>query len=376
MLTIKEQIFKQIDRSRQILLTFPADWDVDAVSATLALFLALKKLGKKVDVVAQKMEDNIKSLTFLPGYGEIKEKLEHLRRFIVSIDISQTKVSQIKYLVENDQLNFIISPENGWFETKDVKFKAGEFKYDLIIVLGANDLESLGSIYDKNIEFFYKTPIINIACQAANEEFGQINFLDLNTSTVSESIFDLLKTKSNLLVDENIATCLLGGILLKTRNFKSGNLSPETLMNSSQLINLGGRREEIVNQLHRHRQVSDLKLWGKILYNLHLDPSKEIAWSFIKKMDGVENIKKDSLQDLAEDLISNLPNVKAVLILLEKNEKNSEAFLFSFRGPSAVQILKDYRPSGNQSVAHALVDLSIENAIKTIINSTRKYLIN
>ncbi len=374
MLSISEQIFRQIDQAKSILVVFPMDWEADSVSASLALFLTLKKLGKNVEIVAANSRQKSNNLSFLPGYLEIKDKIEHLRRFIVSLDISKTKVSQIKYVVENDQLNFIISPEDGWFETKDISFKAGEFKYDLIISLGADDLESLGEIYDKNIEFFYKTPIINLSCRAANEEFGQINFIDLGSVAVSEAVYKLIKLRDRILLDENIATTLLAGIILKTKNFKTGNLTPETLLATSDLIGLGARREEIINQVYRQRQISDLKLWGKILNNLKLDTDRKLAWSYLKRGDYLENNHEQTIKDVAEELIANLPNIKNLLILQEGSNSVIKIFSFSFGGLDAGKIINTYSPTGSREYAQAETSLSLDIALSKMINDISQEL--
>lgn len=373
MLSINEQIFRQIDQAKSILVVFPMDWEADAAAASLALFLTLKKLGKTVEIVAANSRQKQNNLSFLPGHLEIKDKLEHLRRFIVSLDISKTKVSQIKYIVENNQLNFIISPEDGWFETKDISFKAGEFKYDLIISLGADDLESLGEIYDKNIEFFYKTPIINVSCRAANEEFGQINFVDLNSAAVSESVYRLIKSKDSILLDENIATALLAGIILKTKNFKTGNLTPETLLATSELISLGARREEIISQVYRQRQISDLKLWGKILNNLKLDTDRKLAWSYLKQSDRPEDGHESTIKDVAEELIANLPNTKNLLIMEEVGTLVN-VFSFSFGGLDATKIISQYSPQGGREYAKAVIDLPLDKALVDTVSRVSQEL--
>lgn len=366
MLKEEEQIFKQIDKASNILLVFSSDWEADSVCASLALYLSLKKNNKNVTLVASSNIEKQKSFTFLPGSGDIKNNLAHLRRFIVSLDISKTKVSQIKYVVEKNQLNFIVSPEDGWFEPSDVSSKAGSFYYDLIISIGANDLESLGEIYDKNVEFFYKTPIINFSCRPENEEFGQINCIEINNSTVSELIFNVLKIKNENIIDENIATNLLAGIILQTKNFKNGKLSPETLINTSNLIRLGGRREEIVKQLYRNRRIYDLKIWGKILQNLRVEKNI-LAWSTLDESD-LENskINLNSLKDLIDELMSGLSEVEIVLIII-KRETKKELIVFSLKNYSAVKFLKKYKSQGNSKLASAYSSFPISEIIVDLL---------
>lgn len=375
MLTLEQQIFKQIAKANNILLAFSVEWDGDAVAAATSFFVYLKKIGKNVDLAGAKPEREIKQLSFLPGFSEIKNSLDHLRRFIVSLDISKTKVSQIKYIVENNQLNFIVSPENGWFEAKDVSTKAGEFKYDLILVIGANDLESLGSIYDQNVEFFYKTPIINISQQAASEEFGQINLIDLNCVATSELIFNLIRGEAESLIDEDIATGLLAGIIIKTRNFKTGNLTPQTLMTTSELISAGARREEIIDRLYRSHQVSDLKLWGKVLNNLQLEPTSGLARSQLSKNEVNNlNIDGEALRDMVDELMSNLPDTKIFMILIEKEASLTSIFAFSLKNINILDILKEYSPKGTVKSAFLEINQSLKNAGPEIVSLINKKL--
>lgn len=375
MLTLEQQIFKQIEKANNILLSFSAEWDGDAVAAASSFFVYLKKIGKNVDLAGAKPAREIKQLSFLPGFSDIKNSLDHLRRFIVSLDISKTKVSQIKYLVENNQLNFIVSPENGWFEASDVSTKAGEFKYDLIFVIGANDLESLGNLYDQNVEFFYKTPIINISQQAANEEFGQINLINLNCVAVSELVFNLIQAEASSLIDEDIATGLLAGIIMKTRNFKTGNLTPQTLMVTSELISAGARREEIINRLYRSHKISDLKLWGKVLNNLKLENNGALAWSWLTK-DDTTTLRADgeSLRDMVDELMSNLPDTKIFMILMEKDSASTEIFAFSLKNINMLDIFKEYSPSGTVKSASLIIKKDLKTVTLEQISEINKKL--
>jgi len=375
MLTTEQQIFKQIEKANNILLTFPEQWNGDAVAAAASFFIYLKKMGKSVEIAAAKTNRETKQFSFIPGYSEIKNSLDHLRRFIVSLDISKTKVSQIKYVVENNQLNFIVSPENGWFENGDVSTRVGEFRYDLIIAIGANDLESLGDIYDQNVEFFYKTPIINISHQAANEEFGQINLIDLNCAADSELIFNLIKSENKKLEDEDIATGLLGGIIIKTRNFKTGNLTPQTLMVTSELISLGARREEIIERLYHSHQIADLKLWGKILNNLRLESDDELAWSWLTGKElGVVRADHDSLENMVDELISNLPKAKIFIIFIERELLKIEVFVFSLKNINVLDLFKEYSPKGTVKTISWVNKQTIDMTMSAITKETNKKL--
>jgi len=374
MLSLEQQIFNQIEKSSNILIIFSNRQGEDALSSALALFLFLKKSNLKVDIVGEKTKKT-NSFSFLPEYSAISNNLFNLRRFIVSVDISQAKVSQIKYSVDNNKLNFIISPLDGWFKPEDVSSRADQFKYDLIITVGISELESLGEIYDKNIEFFYKTTIINIDNQANNESFGQINFIDLNAASRAEIIFYLLKNKGEELIDEDIATCLLSGIIQKTKNFKSSNLTPRTFLASSELISLKARREEIIANLYRSRDIKTLKLWGRVLNNLQSENEEKLLITKLKIEDFTETeAETENLDAIIDELIINVPQASVVAVFCEQKEEKTKLFLYSLKTINVFDLYSAKAENGNKKSASWLINQDIETASSLIIPELKNKL--
>ena len=411
-MTINQQFFNLIKKSNNILISFPIDWNGDAISASLALFLFLKKIGKNVEVGAEQMRktDNFKipmeSFKFLPSFSSIKNSLENLTKFIVSVDLKNAKISQIKYVIENNKLNFIISPQDGFFTEEDISSNISGFKYDLIITIDSQDLESLGKIYDNNIEFFYKTPIINIDQSPENEEFGQLNILDLKAVSVTEIIFSLMNDYNKKLIDEDIATCLLTGIIFRTKSFKTPNITPRVLSITSRLIEIGARREEIVANLYRSRSLNTLKLWGRVLNNLSTNENNSIIWATLFKNDfQITKSSEENLQDIIDELIISIPTAKVIVIFYSLTEMsvlenqylsdedkidfsnktlvvhNSNENIFktnisvcSVKNIDALNLIKNLKPEGTKKIAQATVDRPIKEVEKEIISSVKKQL--
>lgn len=377
MLTQDQQIFEQIKKAESILITFRKTWDGDAVASGLAMYLFLKKLGKKADIAAEKFEQG-NLFSFLPGYGEIKNSVENLRQFIISLDIANTKVGQIKYRVKDNTLNFIVSPKDGFFSQDDITSRSSGFKYDLIITLDTPDLESLGKIYDNDTEFFYQTTILNIDHHPGNEEFGQINLVDLNAVSTSEILFSIFEKYSRDSINEDIATCLLAGMIAETRSFKTPNVTPHTLLAASQLITMGARREEIVNYLYRSRPMDVLKLWGRILARLSSDLDDRLVWSNVTYSDFTKtNTTENDLNEVIDELIVNMPKVKIIVIIYEnlKNGKlSSNAIVCSVKNIDALALVKEYNPAGTKKLARVKSEKPREILEKEIIEGVKDKL--
>lgn len=392
MLNIDQQIFEQIKKANSILICFNKNWNGDAAASALAVYLFLKKLDKKIEVAADRPMSK-PPLNFLPGLDAVADKLEGLRQFIVSLDIANTKVSRVKYKVEGDKLNFFITPETGFFKERDVSTKSGDFKYDLIISIDSPDLESLGNIYESNSDLFYQVPVINIDHQPANEEYGQINKIELMAVATSEILFNLFANYSREMIDEDIATCLLAGIISKTKSFKTPNITPQTLSTASQLIAMGGRREEIVTHLYRSRSLKVLKLWGRVLARLNSAYEDKLVWTALNRGDFVKTeTSEEDLHEVIDELIVNIPSARVIVIIHEQEtvkpkdnngaDKNtnvdspviSYALIYSIRNINALDLAKDYNPTGNKTLARIELNKPVLEAEKEIIEKIKSQL--
>lgn len=380
-----QQIFSQIEKANKILITFPALYNGDAIASSLALFLFLKKIGKKADIISVKDEltDHLSIsssfFSFLPGFNNIRSKAEDLKKFVISLDINNTKIKSLRYKNENNEIKFIISPKNGSFKPEDVKAYNMSGGYDLIITLDCPDLDSLGSLFDKNSQLFYQTPIINIDHHGENEEYGQINLINLNAVATSEIIFSLLNAKDGSLIDHDIATCLLTGIVIKTKNFKTANISPETLTLTSYLISKEARREEIVNQIFRSRNLRVLKLWGRVLARLSGSKNNKMIWSTITRADFIKTgTDSTDLSDVIEELIANIPEAEIIIIFYEdpktENSENvgSNLLIHTPKNMSVDQLIKEYKPQGTNKFMRVETKKALKEIKREVIEMLDK----
>jgi len=373
MKTTEQQIFETIDKAKRILIVFDRNWSGDAVASALALRLWLEKNNKEVDMAAEKPTAS-SVYSFLPGFSLIKPDLENLRKFIISLDISNAKVSQIEYQVDDAKLDFIISPKDGWFKNEDISSRSSGFKYDLIISLSTPDFESLGSIYDRDTEFFFDTTVINIDHQASNDNYGQINLINVNAVATSEILYGLFEQK-NIELGGDIATCLLTGLITATKSFKTANITPRTLNIASELISRDGRREEIINALYRSRQLNVLKLWGLVLTNLQSTLDNKVIWSIIKAEDfNATDTKPENLSDVIEELIVNMPQAQVIVLSYETSELDTEiktvkALIHSVKNIDALYLAQPFIAEGTKSSALVSFSMPLAEANESLIKS-------
>ncbi|RJR31794.1 hypothetical protein C4569_01135 [Candidatus Parcubacteria bacterium] len=374
-LDLNQQIEKQISDAKHVLISFRKDFTADGISSALALYLFLKKKNKLTEVVCQDFSLP-KNLKFLPENGVIKNKLTNLQKFIVSLDITKTPLDEFSYNLEKEKLNIYITPKRGIFNKDDLATSTSDYKYDLIFVLDSPDFESLGAVYDDNTEFFYNTTVVNIDNNPQNEHFGQINLTNLNAVSVSEIVFDFLNAVGQELIDSDIATCLLAGIISKTRSFKTPNVTPKVLKTASDLINMEADREKIVKSLYRTRSIATLKLWGRVLARLKTEPELKIAWSILNSYDFLEaQATEEDLPEVIDELISTMPGIDLVVLLYQLEAEKVCGIVQTLKDTNVLYLTKQLRPRGSKNQSKfCLEKKTLPDAEKEVIDVIRQNL--
>ncbi len=379
MLNENEQIKQLIGNSKHILVVFNNHENIDATAGALALSFLLEKNNKSVDIACQNFVAS-KNLGFLNGLKKIKSKLEHLQKLIIKVDVSHTKIENLSYDIKDNWLSIYLTPKSGLLTKDELRTAQSAYKYDLIITLDTPALDTLGEIFLNNTDLFYRTDIINIDCHSTNERYGQINYLDLNSTSICELIYRLSKQLYESQLDENIATALLTGMISATHSFKTTNVTPHTLQTASELINHGANREKIIQNLYRTRSLSALKLWGTALSKLKIDSNLHLASTAISKEEFASaGANEDDLRDIISELIGNSPEIDLILILYEKennaDKKIINGIFYSKKGHDVGLILKSYNPIGDkQQVKITIENSSLADAEKTITEEIKKSL--
>lgn len=356
-LAIGQQIYNLIEKANDVLVIFKKGAGLDTAASSLALASILKKLEKQVSIASDDFRP-LEKLSFLPNNAAIQPSLLVLKKFIISVDASKTKFGNLSYDIKNDNLKIFITPQEGCFSPEDVRFINSRYNFDLVFCLNTPDLESLGLIYEKNTEFFYEVPIVNIDYEPNNEHYGTINLVELVAGSSAETIYSLIESYNKNLIDDDIATCLLTDIISKTNNFRSLQITPNTLILASRLISLGARREEIVNNLYRTKSIAVLKLWGLVLARLKkFNQESKIIWSTLTWQDFEKTgTNEKDLIGVTDDLIATIPEAEIVVLIYETKEKEISAKIKSFnKNADLLKLAREFKPEGDSAEIHFLI---------------------
>lgn len=365
-LSPKQQIVEAIKGSKNILLLTHRNPDGDAVGSLIALFLTLTKLGpegapsggKNVTLVCP---DSVPTVfSYLP-IDKISTELKGKRDFIISLDLSQTKAEKFLYKIEDGKINFTVTPKSGEFSPEMVSYPGGKFKSDLIIVLDSPDLDRLGKPYEDNSDLFFETPVVNIDHHAGNDHFGKINLVDLTATSTCEilvSIFEALSGDTSLMTSD-VATALLTGIITDTDSFQNANTTPKSLTVAAQLVAAEADREEIIRRIYKTRTLPTLRLWGKVLTNIHDETNYRFVWSELKTADFLAvGATADDANGVVDELLKTASGVDFVLLLAEKEDGIHGSLRSVAKGIDVAEIAKLFAGGGHALAAGFVVDAS------------------
>lgn len=313
---LEKQIFDSLAKSNHVLVALPKGASGDAVGAGLAAAQFLKKLEKQAEIVCAALE--LEAYRFLPGFGDIKRQLRVDQSFVISVKTEQAKLDELSYEVKDDHLDIFLKPKSGKFSQGDVSFKSARFPYDLILTLDTPSLEHLGTVYEANTDLFFETPVVNIDHHPGNEHYGQINLVDLTATSTAEILASLIENFESSLIDEDIATNLLAGIIVETNSFQHVKTTPRAFLKASSLVSQGARQQEIVRELYKTKQVSLLKLWGRALARIQEVSDLGLAYSMVNEADLLKSGASTSdVLGVMKELVANLTGKKIILLLAE-----------------------------------------------------------
>lgn len=235
----------QVASAKNVLVVLPTQVTTDKLAVGLALFLSLNQSGKEVSIVTQ--DTPRVSDTNLYGVGQVSNTLPKVGggnltitlEGVVASDGTVPALEKLDWYPNGANLNLIFHVLPGQrFEPARILPSYQGSGVDLIFTIGAQTLDSLGSIYQNNQEIF-SANVVNIDNSSANTQYGQFNIVDPGAGTLSEMVTQILPSL-NLPLDADTASNILTGIYDATSNL-SVNVKPETFMAVGQAMQSGGK---------------------------------------------------------------------------------------------------------------------------------------
>ncbi|MFA6038930.1 MAG: DHH family phosphoesterase [Candidatus Peribacteraceae bacterium] len=344
---------KAVTDHQRILVVPHANVDPDGLSSALACYEMFRSLGKDVTVICPDTPPD--SFKFMPGFEKLEREIAESQNFVITVNMEEgVEIDKLRYTVEDRRVNIIVVPKRGKVKSSAVAFGEGEKKYDLIVVVDSADLSLLGSVYTDHMDLFSEVPILNIDHHVSNVRYGQIHLLDPTSASTTEILYhwfmQVPQFRERMTAD--LATLLLTGLITDTRSFQNPNTTPRSLEVAAELLERGARQQEIIRSIYKTKPLSTLKIWGRALNRIQMDPVAGIVWSAVSKEDLQEmGAQAPETHGILDELISTIPGADVYVLFTETEENSLKASMRSSLAVDATRLAAETYGGGGHARA-------------------------
>ncbi len=174
--------------------------------------------------------------------------------------------------------------------------------------------------------------LINIDHHATNEQFGDLNWIDVSACAVGEQIHELLGVLGAEITPE-IAYSLYVSICADTGSFRFPNTNARTFELAAELTKLGADPAEVCRNLFESRSRGEILLSGRALARIRFDCDGKLAWSELLWPDYAEAGGVDHEPD---GLSTELRSIEGVEVAILFHEVEGGGLRAGFRGKGGV----------------------------------------
>lgn len=230
-MTTLDSIVEEIKKAESIVVLTHETPDGDAIGSSLAMYNALKQIGKNVDVIIPECPRNF---NFLTGYNEIKK---------------EGKITN----------------------------------YDLAITVDCATIERLNGWQD----YFDRANVtINIDHHTKNGMFADYNYVNPASPACAQILIIVLEAL-NIKINKEIGECLLTGIITDTGGFKYQGVSSETFQFVAWLMQSGVNVSNVYKKALQIKTKSSFELEKIAMNRLEFLEDGKIAFTYITKQDEI-----------------------------------------------------------------------------------------
>lgn len=312
-----DNILEQIKKAKSIVLLTHENPDGDAVGSSLAMYEALKQLGKEnVDLI-------------IPEYPRTY-------RFLPSVDVVK---------------------------------KEGQEAYDLAIALDCATIKMLNgwSNYFENA----KTKIV-IDHHGTNTMYGDLNYVNPDAPACTQILLTIFEYFGVEITNE-IGKCILTGIITDTGGFQYQATRPETFEFAARLLKSGVNVSEIYKKAMNTKTRANFELRKRAIDRMEFLENGKVSFTYITKQD-IEEINATS--DDHEGIVDEGRCIEGVevSIFLRETEKGYKVSLRSNEYVNVSDICLIFGGGGHIHAAGCTVTMSIEQAKEKIVNQIKMQL--
>lgn len=316
MMTV-DNIFEEIKKAKTIVILTHENPDGDAVGSSLAMYMALQKMGKEVDLVIPVLP---KVYAFLPKAEEAKKE-------------GSTTPYDLAIALDSATIKML----NGWsnyFETAKVK--------------------------------------VVIDHHGSNTMYGDYNYVNPVAPACAQILITVLEY-FGIEIDKEIGTAILTGIITDTGGFQYQSTTPETFEFASELLKKGVNVSSIYKKVMNTKSKANFELRKRAIERMEFIEKGKISFTYITMQDEQEvNAEPGDHEGIVEEGRA-IEGVE-VSIFLRETEKGYRASLRSNDYLNVSDVCLMFGGGGHIHAAGCTIAQNLEQVKEKLVNQVKMYL--
>jgi phosphoesterase RecJ-like protein len=249
-----------------------------------------------------------------------------------------------------------------------------DVEYDLVVASDFGSLDRAGSLAERHVELFARTPRVVIDHHASTQPSGGTDWIDPAAAATCE-MTALLAVRLGARLDEDdgaIATLLMGGIVMDTATFAHPNTTARTLAVSAALVAAGAPLSEISRRLYRSKPEAQLRLFGIVLARLESAAAGRIVHSSLFDRDLVASGAIPAHSEGIIDLLAQVDTADVAIVFKEAGDATRISVRTKPGGVDATVLTGIFGGGGHARAAGATIPLPVDQARVAVLAEAQR----
>ena len=312
-----DNILEEINKAESIVILTHENPDGDAIGSGLALYNALKQIGKNPDII---IPEYPRTFEFLPGSNEIKKE-SNVEKYDLAISVDCATIKML-----NGFANY--------FENAKVK--------------------------------------VSIDHHSTNTMFGDLNYVSPDAPACAQIllvVFEYFKIE----VTKDIGTCILAGIITDTGGFKYSGVTSETFEFVAWLLDKGINVSKIYRKVLQIKTRANFELNRIARNRLEFFEDGKVAFTYITKEDE-ESVNAESGDH--EGIVETGRDIEGVevSIFVRETDKGCKVSMRSNEYVNVSDVCLLLGGGGHIRAAGATMQCTIEQAKEKILRQIKSVI--
>ena len=312
-----DNILEEINKAESIVILTHENPDGDAIGSGLALYNALKQIGKNPDII---IPEYPRTFEFLPGSNEIKKE-SNVEKYDLAISVDCATIKML-----NGFANY--------FENAKVK--------------------------------------VSIDHHSTNTMFGDLNYVSPDAPACAQIllvVFEYFKIE----VTKDIGTCILAGIITDTGGFKYSGVTSETFEFVAWLLQKGINVSKIYRKVLQTKTRANFELNRIAINRLEFFEDGKVAFTYITKEDE-ESVNAESGDH--EGIVETGRDIEGVevSIFVRETDKGCKVSMRSNEYVNVSDVCLLLGGGGHIRAAGATMQCTIEQAKEKILRQIKSVI--